>query len=49
MARTSKEYLDLIQRQLDEFNWTAVSITCAELVEELFTSEISFKSMIFTP
>jgi len=43
MARTSKEYLDLIQMQLGDFNWTAVSITCADLVEELFTSEISFE------
>lgn len=42
MAMNSKEYLDIISVQLEEFDWEAVTQTCRELIEEIFTSEISF-------
>jgi len=43
MGKTSKQYLDIIYLQLEEFDWEGVAQTCRELIEEIFTSEISFE------
>ncbi|MDR2234691.1 MAG: serine protease [Chryseobacterium sp.] len=43
MKNTSKDYLNKICKELNEFDWFAVSITCTNLIEDIFTKEIVFE------
>lgn len=43
METTSKKYLDKIRKELNEFDWTAATITCTNLIENIFSTEITFE------
>lgn len=43
METTSKKYLDQIRKELNEFDWTAATITCTNLIENIFSTEITFE------
>jgi len=43
MEITSKKFLNQIRQELNEFDWAAATITCTNLIEEIFSTEITYE------